>query len=174
MIVALAGLPGSGKSFFAKELVKRDPNFIIYSKDDVRDFFFPGPLTDFSSQQNDLCMKFILMASEYLLSKNDKQVIILDGRTFSSSNQVATIIEASRTIGTPYKFILFRCSEETARKRITAGQGIHLAKDRNMDLYYSLKEKADPLTVPHLVLETDNPDLLEDRINRALTYIFSE
>ena len=48
MIVALAGLPGSGKSFLAEEILRRNPGFVLFNKDTVRDVLFPKGLTDFS------------------------------------------------------------------------------------------------------------------------------
>lgn len=171
MIVALAGLPGSGKSFLAEEILRRNPGFVLFNKDTVRDVLFPKGLTDFSSAQNDLCMQVIFQAIEYLLAKDPKHVIFIDGRTFSSKKQVDVVLEFVNRIQAPCKFVYCTCSEETARVRIVKDQDQHLAKNRDLDLYYSLKKNADPLTVPFLQLETDNPDLLDERIERVLAYI---
>ncbi len=174
MIVALAGLPGSGKSFLAEEIIRRYPHFALFNKDVVRQTLFPEALTDFSSEQNDLCMKIIFQAAAYLISKDSRQVVFIDGRTFSVSSQVDAVIVASKEIGTPCRFVQCVCSEETARERIVKGKEGHLAKNRDMDLYYSLKEKTDPLKVSHLRLETDDPALLDERIDRVITFISAE
>jgi len=171
MIIALAGLPGSGKSFLAEEIVRRNPDFILFNKDTVRDVLFPKTLTDFSSPQNDLCMKIIFQAIEYLLSKNPQRVIFIDGRTFSSKKQVDAVLDFTNRIQSPCKFVYCTCSEETAQIRIVKDQDQHLAKNRDMDLYYSLKKNADPLTIPYLQLETDDPDRLDERVERVLAYI---
>ncbi len=171
MVIALAGLPGSGKSFLANEIVRRYPNFILYNKDTVRNALFPKKLTDFSSAQNDLCMDVIFQAVAYLLAKDPNRVIFIDGRTFSSKKQVDAILEFTTRIQVLCKFVYCTCSEETARERIVKDQNQHLAKNRDMNLYYSLKEHADPLTVPYLRLETDDPDLLDERVTKVLAYI---
>ena len=174
MLVALAGLPGSGKSYLAKEVVRRNPHYVLFNKDEVREQLFPGKLTDFSSEQNDFCMDVIYRAAAYLLSKDAGKVIFIDGRTFSSKIQVDAVIAAAEGIGTECRFIKCVCSDETSRVRIMKDQDAHLAKNRDMDLYISLKQKADPLDIDHLTLKTDDPDLLDERVAKVIAFIESE
>jgi adenylylsulfate kinase len=169
MIVAMAGLPGSGKSFFAKRLASLK-KAILLDKDTFRSNLFPEELIDFTDEQNDLCVEIMLKVAEYILRKNDRAVIIIDGRTFTKKARVDHLIKLVNAIGTELKFIECVCSDETARKRI-AGDGIgHLAKNRNFDLYLKLKQDSDELRESKLILDTDTISI-EDRLQKAVEYL---
>lgn len=171
MIVALAGLPGSGKSYLARKLLQTNKDFILFDKDTVRQTLFPGVLTDFSAEQDDLCIRIILEAAKYLLAKNENAVIFIDGRTFSKKYHVQMIIDAAKSIKTGLKVIRCVCSDETAKKRIESQQDSHYARNRNFDLYMNLKQNAEPLEIPHLTLCTDEADKLDERVQAVLTYL---
>ena len=49
-------------------------------------------------------------------------------------------------------------------------QGKHPAKNRNYALYLAVKEKAEPIMVPHLVLDTGTTTL-EECVQRCLGYL---
>ena len=63
--IIMAGLPGAGKSRLARGLAVRLGG-VILDKDRVREALFPGRLTDYSSEQDDLCMRAIFSAAAYL------------------------------------------------------------------------------------------------------------
>ncbi len=63
--VLFAGLPGTGKSTLAKALAER-LGAAILDKDRVRGALFPGLLTDYSAEQDQLCMRAMLEAAAYL------------------------------------------------------------------------------------------------------------
>ncbi|HPZ15032.1 MAG TPA: AAA family ATPase [Sphaerochaeta sp.] len=171
MVILLAGLPGSGKSYFAKQLVKRFPEFLIYNKDVVRQFLFPDSYTDYSAEQNSLCIDIILSAIGYLHATRPGQRFILDGRTFSKRQQVEQVTERLDALQIPWLFVNFECSDEHAKRRIEGAIGSHEAVDRDYGLYLRVKEGQEPLTVPHLTLNTDDEDALSERIERFLAYL---
>ncbi|MGI5174136.1 AAA family ATPase [Treponema sp. OMZ 840] len=171
MIVALAGLPGSGKSYLARTLLKMHEEFVLFDKDSVRQTLFPGKLTDFTAEQDDLCMHIIFQAAEYVLAKNKDAVIFIDGRTFSKKYHVQMILEAAKSINTECKFIRCVCNDKTAKARIESQQGKHYAANRTFDLYMRLKKNAEPLEVPHLILNTDDEKKLDERVKAVLDYL---
>ena len=62
MLVALAGLPGTGKIPSAAAL--RDaPGAVVLNKDEVRAVLFPRPVLDYSAEQNDIAMRAIYGAA---------------------------------------------------------------------------------------------------------------
>jgi predicted kinase len=161
MLVAMAGLPASGKSTIAAVLAER-LGAVLLSKDTVRATLFPTNLIEYSSQQDDFCIEVILQVAGYLLERDSKTVIIIDGRTFSKWPQIERIRAAAGQYRTTLKIIQCVSSEETARNRIEKDQGSHLAGNRDFDLYLRLKVKSDPIVLPKLVLDTDREDPAEN------------
>ena len=171
MLVAMAGLPASGKSTVAVELSAR-LHAVLLSKDEIRAALFPSRLIEFSSRQDDFCIEIILQVARYILAKDPESIIIIDGRTFSKRAQIERIGAAANEFQTPLKIIECVCTDETARKRIEQDKGIHLAGNRDLELYLRLKSESDPIELPKLVLETDGVDL-EENVREADWYITS-
>lgn len=171
MIIAFAGLPGSGKSYFAEWIAKRHPSFVVLDKDIVRSSLFPGDMTDYTSEQDDFCIDVILRAAKYLLAHHGDCHVIVDGRTFTRNYQVRQVMEAAQEMHVPCLFVDFVCDDESIRKRIEEQKATHHAKNRDFSLYLDLKAKAEPLTVPHLTLESDGSQTLEEREEEFLRYV---
>jgi len=169
-IIAMAGLPGTGKSTLARAL-SRTLNGVILDKDHMRECLFPDDLIAYNRVQDDLCVEIMLQVSEYLLAHTDRRLIILDGRTYSRSDQVKPVVAAARRLGVPLVFIECRCREKTALRRIASdhAQQTHPAENRNADLYRRVTAHRQPLTVPHLTVNTDQP--LETCLTEALCYL---
>ena len=89
-IIALAGLPASGKSAVAVRLHKALDS-VLLDKDRVRDFLFQQ-YVDYSNAQNDLCVEMMYETASYLLSKDEAPVVIIDGRSYSKKSQIETLI----------------------------------------------------------------------------------
>lgn len=171
MIIAFAGLPGSGKSFFAKELAKRFDNYTVLDKDVIRNTLFPGKLTVFTSEQDDFCIDVILKAAKMIIHNNPKMNVIIDGRTFAKKAQVDFVLNTCKENNIQCKFVEFTCSEAVALKRLNKDKNSHLAKNRDSSLYKSLKEKAEPIEIEHLCLSSEQEDDLEERIKVFLNYV---
>ena len=99
MLIAMAGLPASGKSTLAGQL-KDALGGVLLNKDEVRAFLF-GERVDYSAEQNDLCMGVIYDVAVYLLQQDPDTVVIMDGRTYSKTYQIDDLKRAAERAGTP-------------------------------------------------------------------------
>lgn len=153
MFVAMAGLPASGKSTLAKALKQRI-SAVVLDKDSVREFLF-GQYTDYTREQDDLCMRTIYATACYLAKQNPTLHIILDGRTYSRRYQIKALEMAAKEAGTELKLIECVCSSATARKRLQESSDNHPAADRDYAMYLRSKAASDPITRSKLILDTD-------------------
>jgi len=68
MIILMAGLPGTGKTTVARELVIRTEGALL-GKDAIRSALFPDDI-EYSVTQDDFVMEVMLDAARFLLQKN--------------------------------------------------------------------------------------------------------
>jgi len=162
--VLMAGLPGTGKSTLAEALA-RELNGVVMSKDAVRAVLFPGKLTDYTREQDDLCFHMVLDAARYLAEHRRTEFVFLDGRTFSRREQIEDAVGAAEQAGRAWRIILTTCSDAVAEARLMADAGRHPASNRSMELYREVKARFEPILHPHLEIDTSQP--LESCIERA-------
>jgi predicted kinase len=171
MLIAMAGLPGTGKSTLAARLAPVLGG-VVLSKNVVRSALFPPPVLDYSAAQDDIAMSAVFAAAHHLLAKNPDAVLILDGRTFRRSAQVAALLDLGRQLRQAPFVIECVCDEATARGRLEhdAAAGTHPAGNRTAGLHAAVKATAEPLTIPRLILDTgrSTPD---DYLAAALAYL---
>ncbi|HPZ15044.1 MAG TPA: AAA family ATPase [Sphaerochaeta sp.] len=159
MIVAMAGLPGTGKSTIAR-ILEKEHGFFILDKDQVRQSLFGARFTDYTTEQNDLCIDLMIEVAAYLHARHPAITIIFDGRPFSQERQVRTLVEAALRINAELHWVKLFCSDESAKERIERARGIHPAENRTFQWYLDSKAKEEPLKVDHLLIDTDkgSPD----------------
>jgi predicted kinase len=167
MLVAMAGLPGTGKSTLAACLEER-LGMVVLDKDRVRAALFPPRVLDYSAEQDDLTMAAIFQAAAAILHANPGQTVIIDGRTFLRPGQVRSLLD----LGEPPRIIECVCDDAVAKERLERdlAQGGHPAKNRTFALYQSLKSAAEPITVPRLILDTGRLSL-EECVRRCLDFL---
>ena len=170
MLIAMAGLPATGKSTLATRLAK-ELGGVVLSKDQVRAALFPPPALDYSSAQNDISMDAIFHAVAYIRRTFPQQTVIIDGRTFLRSKQIDDLFALAASLGETPRIIECVCAEEVARRRLEhdLAQGKHPAQNRTYDLYLTVKEKVEPIAVPHLVLDTSTTSQ-DESVQRCLRY----
>lgn len=160
MIIAMAGLPGTGKSTLSRALSKIVGG-IVLDKDSVRASVFPPQWIDFSNVQDDLCVEIMLMVAKYILDKDNKSIIIFDGRTFSRSYQIEYLKGFAQNACADLKLIECVCSDKMVRTRLTNDKKDHIAKNRDFELYLRLKNAADTIPYPKLIVNTEKMSVTE-------------
>lgn len=164
----MAGLPASGKSAVGAELQKA-LNAVLLDKDTVRNFLF-ADYVDYSDSQNDLCLNVMYQVSHYLLCSQSPPVVILDGRTYSRRYQIEALKAEAERADSRLCLIECVCSEASARQRLEQDQEVHVAKDRDFQMYLNSKARAEPITEARLVLDTD-AYALDACVQQALEYM---
>ena len=170
MLVAMAGLPGCGKTTLARQLAERLVG-IILDKDMIRAALFPPAYIEYSTRQDDFCLTVMLDVAAYLLESDPDLHVILDGRPFARRYQVDQLDRWSAEHNVPLAIVECVCSDEVARQRLEhdVSTAAHVAENRDYELYRRMKANFEPIREPKLVVNTDLP--LPDSVERALAYL---
>jgi adenylylsulfate kinase len=171
VIVALAGLPGTGKSTLARRLAVELAG-VVLSKDDVRAQLFPPPVLNYSAEQDDLTMAAVYSAATYIRRAFPATPVILDGRTFLRAYQIRDLLALGRTVGEEPRVIECACAQDVVRGRLERdlAAGSHPARNRTFELYLAVKARAEPIAVSHLTLDTGAVPL-QECVSRAVAYL---
>jgi predicted kinase len=157
--LALAGLPGTGKSRLAAALSAR-LGWPVLDKDLLRVELF-GNAVDYSRQQDDSAMAALYGRAATLLATGARGVI-LDGRTFTRRAAVAELLAAVARSSATLIVVECRCAREVALARLArdVAVGTHPAANRGPALHDRLSAEAEPLVIAppaaHLVIDTDH------------------
>jgi predicted kinase len=162
VLIAMAGLPASGKSTVAASLAK-ELQAVVLDKDQVRAALFPPPVLDYSAAQDDIAMTAIFQAAGAIHGAEPQRVVILDGRCFVLPSQLQPFLDLCASVGEQARIIECVCDDAIARQRLEQdfARHRHPARNRSYALYLSMKAVAVPLTVPHLVVDTGRLPLAE-------------
>jgi predicted kinase len=171
VLIAMAGLPGTGKSTLAARLAAALGGEGL-SKDVVRVALFPATVLDYSSDQDEIAMSAVYEAAAYILKTHPAHPVFLDGRTFSKPGQLDIPLALAESLGGTLRVIECACTDDIAFARLAADHaaGTHLAGNRTPDLYARAKAAAVPLTVARLTLDTGTLSV-EECLKRAVEYL---
>jgi predicted kinase len=164
----MAGLPGTGKTALSESLVEQLGG-IVLSKDKVRAALFPPGAINYSPAQNDFCMSVILMAAQRIAAEHTVPFIFFDGRTFSRCRHLEEVVRAAGEAGADYRILLLSCPDELALERIRKSRSEHLAGNRDADLYWEVKARFEPITLPKLDVDTSRS--LEECVTECIAYL---
>lgn len=167
MIVLMAGLPGTGKSTLSRAVAARTGAHVL-DKDSIRAALFPAALIEYSREQDDFVLRVMLKVAGWIIRRDPKRIVIIDGRPFTKKYQRDVVINFSEWIKTRWRIVECRCAEETARSRIENAKG-HPAADRDFELYQRVRGEWEEITRPKLVVATEQP--LEDCVREVLAYL---
>lgn len=166
MLILMAGLPGTGKSTLAREIVRR-VNGVLLGKDEIRAALFSESDIEYSVSQDDFVMEIMLQAAGFLLKKDPTRHVVLDGRTFSLRDQIDRVLDVARDLAQPYRIIECVCSDKSARRRLDAEPDTsHPALNRTFALHQEVKARFEPIVYPKTTISTDQP--LDQCIKQAM------
>jgi predicted kinase len=151
--VLFSGLPGTGKSTLARAMAER-LGAAVLDKDRVRGALFPGQLTDYSAEQDQLCMRAILEGAAYLTERQRVEYIFLDGRTFSTQTQIEAVLLAAKQAGARWRILHVTCADAVAEERLARNDPGHPAKNRDPALYRRIKQQFEPILQAKLEVDT--------------------
>jgi predicted kinase len=151
--VLFAGLPGTGKSTLARAIAER-LGAAVLDKDRVRGALFPGALTDYTAQQDELCMRAMLAAAAYLTAHKRADYVFFDGRTFSKQVQIEDVLHAAARTGARWRIVHVKCADVVAEERLARSDPSHPAQNRDPALYRRIKQHFEPITQAKLEVDT--------------------
>ena len=170
MIVAMAGLPGTGKSTLARRLAIELTGAVI-DKDAVRNALFPDRWTEYNTDQDDFVLTLMLRAAEWLVVRQQCPAVIIDGRTFSQSYQLDLVRQTAAKLERELRIIECVCDSTLSLDRIRKDANEHKARNRNEDLYWRMQACFEPIPFPKLIVDTGRPFDLA-RITDALSHSY--
>src|SRR6185369_808841 len=156
MLLLFAGLPGTGKSTLARATASRLGGHVL-DKDFIRDEMFGASGITFTAEQDDLVVDAMLVKAKELLTSSPATRIYFDGRVFSRNAQLKHAINFAESIPTRWIVVECVCSPETAKARIAADFGKHVAANRTSDLYDRVRARFEPIPEPKLVIDSEQP-----------------
>ena len=166
MLIAMAGLPGTGKSTIARILAERLGGAVL-DKDEIRFALFGGRWTEYSVEQDDFTLDIMLQTAERLIAKQSCPAVVLDGRTFSKKYQFDRVRAVAAKM--PLHIVECVCPEEVALERIRATKHVHRARNRDERLYRGLRDAFDIIPQPKLLANTIDP--IESTVQRLIEKI---
>ncbi len=153
LLIAMAGLPGTGKSTLAARLAEALPA-VVLDKDKLRAGLLPPERIEYTRAQDDYIFELLLKAAEYNLNRG--RHVILDGRTFTRGYQVDRMELFAKEHKADFRILECICPEELALTRLQGDlqTGEHPAGNRTPELYKTLKAEIEQIVPDHIVVDT--------------------
>lgn len=160
-IVVVFGLPGTGKTTFARKLA-RTLHAAHFNTDMIRSLI--GLRSQYQKSDKQKVYQELFDKTRTALRKGKS--VVLDG-TFYKQSLRDQVIDIADELAIPLKWIQITAAEPVVRKRVSQTRDF---SEANFSVYQIIKGVFEPLSETHLVLHSDQEDILEmERL--ALEYI---
>ena len=149
--VVVSGLPGTGKTFFCRELAGRQP-FCILESDALRKVLFPSP--DYSPTESASLFAAVHSLIEWLLKNNVP--VIFDATNLSEYNR-EYLYRISDRAGARLVLISVEAPPAVAYQRLQARKNGSIPEsksDADWEIYRQMKPKAEKIQRNHFVVDT--------------------
>jgi predicted kinase len=152
-LVALSGLPGSGKSTVADALRQRVPLAVLQS-DRIRKLLVPVP--QYSAEENARVFAAIHGVAERLLRSGVS--VLVDATHLQERTRTPLVDIAART-GARFVLVWVAAPDETIRRRLAARAAGTRAgydvSDAGIEVYEMMRARVEPIRGDHIVISTE-------------------
>ena len=162
VLILVCGLPGSGKSFFARHLSTKIKAY-YFNSDLLRKELYPVQRT-YSEQEKQEVYNTLLERTQDVLLKNEP--VLIDATFYKNALREPFYELAAKHSASLYIFHI--CADESLIKERTST--VRPDSEADFSVYLKLKDLFEPITLPSKILisEKNNIDVL---IEDALTYL---
>lgn len=161
IVIAVAGLPGSGKTYFAQRLAEKLGAQHI-SSDALRKQLFPSP-TYHPTEKQAVYQQLLAMAQRHLTRGTDT---ILDATFHKQERREWITSELARNGHVPY-WMVVQADENTTLKRVSKKRE---DSDADWEVYQKLQLEWDDFVFPHKLLQSTQHNI-DEMLQKALEYI---
>jgi predicted kinase len=161
MLILIAGLPGSGKTYFAKALAQK-LNAKHLSSDVLRQQL------ELKGQYDEGIKKRVYDEMQQLTQQHISEgaVVVVDA-TFYKEAVRDLFIETAEKNNAPCFIIEIKAEEETIQKRL---QRKREYSEADFEVYQKIKKSFEPIHQHHLVLWSDKMEI-EEMVEKGVAYI---
>jgi predicted kinase len=166
ILIVVSGLPGTGKSFFARKLAERLP-FLILASDTLRKVLFPSP--HYEESENKRLFSACHVLIEELLMEGIP--VIFDATNLLEHHR-EYLYRAAERANAKLIVVWVEAPTEVVRQRLLARKEANMTQDdseADWEVYTKMKPRKQKISRNHLVLDTSqDTNAVIDKIVRAI------
>jgi predicted kinase len=164
MLILVCGLPGSGKSFFARTLSKQ-LQARYYNSDLLRKELFPNKRTYSEEEKQTVYSSLVAIAEKDL---KDQHTVIIDATFYEDALRISFYQLAEKLSCKLYIFHI-QANEDLIKERTSL---VREDSEADFNVYLKLKNKFEPIDRAFLLLNSERNNI-DQLIHSALVYIKS-
>jgi len=159
-LIMVMGLPGSGKTYFARAIAN-EISALHFNSDIIRKKLSKHPVYS-SAAKNSVYQALFDRVSQALKKGH---TVVVDA-TFSKLQYRLPYFRFTKKNKIPLQPILVQADESTIAKRLEKKRP---DSDADLKVYKTIKAEFEPLGINHLVLQSDKP--VEEMVRQAVDHI---
>lgn len=163
MLIMVMGLPGSGKSYFAKAIAYKISG-LHFNSDIIRKQEQQQEHSVYAAKNKFQVYK--TMFQQVCLALDEGNIVVVDA-TFSLQQYRDQYVNYARIHEIPLKVILISANEHTILQRV---QRVRPDSDADFEVYKKIKSEFEPINMGYLQLESDQYSL-DILIEQGLSYL---